>query len=74
MLAVLCYWSKVNCQVVCSPKMVLLHTRFWHAQLLHEQTADSVGPKIWPTNSHDLNSVDYGILGLSQECVYSESI
>jgi len=44
-------------------------------QLLSERTdAWLMGSKIWPPNSFDLNPVDYGIWGLSQECVYSKSI
>jgi len=39
-------------------------------QLLSERTdARLIGPKNWPPNSFDLNSVDYGIWGLLQECV-----
>ena len=41
-------------------------------QLLSEQTdARLMGPKIWPPNTFNLNPVDCGIWGLSQECVYS---
>jgi len=40
-------------------------------QLLREQMPDSMG---WQPNSHDLNSVDYGIWGLLQESVCHKPI
>jgi len=35
-------------------------------QLLQRETADFITPDLWPPNSHDLNTVDYGICGVLQ--------
>ena len=42
--------------------------------LLRRETAELIGPELWPANSPDLNPVDYRIWGLIQERVYQTSI
>ena len=43
-------------------------------ELLRRETADFIGPDLWPANSPDLNPVDYRIWGLIQERVYQTAI
>ena len=42
--------------------------------LLRRETAELIGPELWPAKSPDLNPVDYRIWGLIQERVYQTSI
>jgi len=43
-------------------------------QLLQRETLDFTGPDLWPTNSPDLNPVDYKIWGVMQQRVYESRI
>ena len=42
--------------------------------LLKHETLDFIPPSLWPSNSPDLNLVDYRIWGLLQQWVYSRKI
>src|SRR6218665_2691159 len=42
--------------------------------LLRRETPSFIGPVLWPTNSLDLNPVDYRIWGIIQERVYQTAI
>jgi len=42
--------------------------------LLKRKTPDFTPPSLWPSNSPDLNPVDYKIWGLLQQRVYSPKI
>jgi len=42
--------------------------------LLRRETAELIGPELWPAKSPDLNPVDYNICGLIQERIYQTSI
>ena len=42
--------------------------------LLAHETLRFIGPDLWPSNSPDLNPVDYKILGYFQEQVYRSPI
>ena len=42
-------------------------------ELLKVETPDFIPPNLWPSNSPDLNSVDYKIWGILQERVYKTS-
>jgi len=43
-------------------------------QLLQQQTSGFISPDLWPSNSPDLNPVNYRIWGLMQECVYKTAV
>jgi len=43
-------------------------------QLLTRETPDFIPPSLWPTNSPDLNPVDYHVWGVLQDRVYRENI
>ena len=65
-----CQWW-VMCQASSSSfnRTVLLHN--WHERLLELATpAASIPPDRWPSNSPDLNAVDYKIWSLVQQRVY----
>ena len=38
------------------------------------ETPQFIGPDLWPTNSRDLNPVDYKLWGVMQERVYQKPI
>jgi len=42
--------------------------------LLKRETPDFIPPSLWPSNSPDLNPVDYKIWGVLQQRVYSRKI
>ena len=42
--------------------------------LLRRETAELIGPELWPAKSPDLNPVGYNICGLIQERIYQTSI
>ena len=39
-------------------------------ELLRRETPQLISPDMWPANSLDLNTVDYRVWGMLQECVY----
>ena len=43
-------------------------------ELLQRETADFISPELWPSNSPDLNPVDYKIWGIMQQRVYEMQI
>ena len=43
-------------------------------QLLQRETPDFIGPDLWPSNSPDLNPVDYKIWGVMQQRVYESCV
>ena len=43
-------------------------------QLLRAETPDFITPDMWPSNSPDLNPVDYRIWGVMQERVYQKPV
>ena len=42
--------------------------------LLKRETPDLIPPSLWPSNSSDLNPVDYKLWGLLQQRVYSRQV
>ena len=43
-------------------------------EFLSRNTPDFISPLLWPTNSPDLNPVDYEAWGVLQQCVYLRKI
>jgi len=43
-------------------------------EMLHKETPEFIPPQLWPTNSRDLNPVDYSVWGLLQEKVYKTRV
>ena len=43
-------------------------------ELLQRETADFISLKLWPSNSPDLNPVDYKIWGIMRKRVYEMQI
>jgi len=39
-------------------------------KLLQQEMPDFIGPDLWPSNSPDLNQVDYKVWGVMQQRVY----
>jgi len=63
-------------KIFCQPFVQYLALSFT-AHCAHEtvalpsaETPDFIGPQYWPSNSLDLNPVDYAIWGILQERVY----
>jgi len=43
-------------------------------ELLHQETPNIIAPNMWPTNSPDLNPVDYDIWAVTQHRIYHRQI
>jgi len=43
-------------------------------ELLRRETLDFIAPDLWPSNSPDLNPVDYKIWAVLQERVYQQPV
>jgi len=69
-----CYHSFVPLLVTLTYSSKTVHRARQTFELLQRETPKFIAPDLWPTDSTDLNLIDYRIWGVIQECVYQTPV